>query len=96
MWTLYNRFAPFPLPLSSSSLLQNRMDPGQCTNHCSRVVVSNGRAQDGWTPLHVAADSGHVDAVSYLLSHNANLCLKDTVRLSANPLNVLFPPPPPN
>ena len=26
--------------------------------------------QAGWTPLHVAAYSGHVDMVDFLLKHN--------------------------
>lgn len=41
-------------------------------------LVSTGRAEDGQTPLHVAAAHGHSDVIRALLSAGAHLAMKGT------------------
>ena len=36
--------------------------------------------QDGRSPLHVAAEEGHADVVNMLITHDANVDIKDKVR----------------
>ena len=41
-------------------------------------LVSTGRAEDGQTPLHVAASNGHADVIRALLSAGADLSVRGT------------------
>jgi ankyrin repeat protein len=43
------------------------------------------RAQDGWTPLHYASWSGHVDCARLLLERGADKNAKNEVRTHAPP-----------
>ena len=36
--------------------------------------------QDGRSPLHVAAEEGHTDVVNMLITHSADIDIKDKVR----------------
>ena len=37
--------------------------------------------QNGWTPLHDASDEGHVEVVELLVQYNAQLDIKNRVKL---------------
>jgi ankyrin repeat protein len=38
--------------------------------------------QDGWTPLHVASEEGHLEVAGALLAKGANMEAKNNVRTS--------------
>lgn len=48
------------------------------------------RSSDGWTPLHLAAHFGHVDAVALLIDHGAPLDALSTNAFRSTPLHTAF------
>jgi ankyrin repeat protein len=45
----------------------------RCNPRGHLTVRLRARAQDGWTPLHITAAAGNVEAAQLLLHHGARL-----------------------
>ncbi len=52
--------------------LLNRFD-------CSSII--NEKNEDGWTPLHIASEKGHIEIVYELLEKGANIEATDNVSI---------------
>ena len=44
------------------------------------MIVCHTYAQDGETPLHLAAGGGHLETVKYVIEHGASVDVRNRVR----------------
>jgi hypothetical protein len=60
------------MPISSSAFF-NPM----AIHHAITFSEVDAKSQDGWTPLHLTAQNGHLDVVEFLVEHRAEVNSKD-------------------